>query len=125
MWIVSVNAEESTKMMRGLEYVQKRVTKDGEESKSYEKRLRELRLFSLEKTSRLGVGLFSQETSTRTRGHSLRLHQGRLDIRRNFFMGMVVRHWNGLPSEVMESPSLEVFKKCLDMALSVMASLGR
>ncbi|PKU35625.1 hypothetical protein llap_14069 [Limosa lapponica baueri] len=96
------------KMIRGLEHF------------GYENRLRELGLFSLEKTlgrpfnglpvpeggyRRDGEGLLMREGSYRTRGNDFKL-PFRIDIRKKFFTLRMVRHCNRFPREVVDAPSL-------------------
>jgi len=56
-------------------------------------------------------------------GFKLKEASFRLDIRNKFFTVRVVKHWNGLPGEVVDAPSLEVFKVRLDRALSNLMEL--
>ncbi|KFP36570.1 hypothetical protein N324_11257, partial [Chlamydotis macqueenii] len=112
------------KMIRGLEHL------------SYEDRLRELGLFSLEKRrlqgdliavfqylqgayKKYGERLFSRACCDRTRGNDFKIEGGRfrLDTRKKKFTMRVVEHWNRLPREA-DTPSLETFKARLDEAVS-------
>ncbi|KFP34477.1 hypothetical protein N325_02880, partial [Colius striatus] len=121
-----------------LEKVQHRATKmiKGIEHLSYEERLRELGLFSLEKRTlrgdliniykylkgecqEVGTSLFSIVDSKRTRGNGMKLEHKKfhLNIKENYFTMRVMEQRHRLPRGVVESPSLEVFKTHLDIFL--------
>ncbi|KFP27533.1 hypothetical protein N325_02479, partial [Colius striatus] len=112
------------KMIRGLEHL------------SYEERLRELGLFSLEKRRPRGdliniykylqggcqefeASIFSTLSSSSTRGNEMKLEHKKfhLNILKIYFSVRVTEPWHRLPKEVVESPYLEVFKNHLDMFL--------
>jgi len=54
---------------------------------------------------------------TRGNGNKLKHRKFRLNIGKNLFTLRAREHWNKLPREVVESPSLEIFKTRLDTVL--------
>jgi len=63
--------------------------------------------------------VFSVVRSDRTRGNGHKLKQRKLQMkmRKNFFPLRVTEPWPRLPRGAVESPSLEIFKTCLDKVL--------
>ena len=77
-----------------------------------------------------GDRLFSRVCGNSTRGNGFngfKLKEGRsrLDKRKNSFTMRVVRHWNRLPSDLVDALSLETFKARLDKALGNLMELWR
>jgi len=70
-----------------------------------------------------GENLFIRACCDRARSNGFKLREGRFRLEdslvwKTVFKMRVVKHWNGLPREVVEAPSLEAFKARLDEALS-------
>lgn len=103
---------------------------------SFEERLRDLGLYSLEKRTLKGDlinvhknprkecqdhrdKLFSLVPSNRMRSNRHKLKHGKFhqNMRKKVFTEQVTEHWNRLPRKAMECPSLEVSKTLLDAIL--------
>ena len=113
----------------------------GLRASTYEDRLKEIGLWTLEKRrlmfdmiqvykvlnnvgnielSVLKIGDNSSERiNTRSQSDSLNLVKKRssLDIRKHFFTERVVEHWNRLPSEDKHAPTLRIFKNAIKKSL--------
>ena len=75
--------------------------------------------------SKEGDRLLSRVYWDMPRWNGFKLKEGRfrLDIKKRLFMIKVVKHWNRLPKEVVDVPSLETFKLRLDEAQSTLIQL--
>lgn len=122
-----------------LERVQRRATKliPAIKRLEYKDRLKELNMFSIKRRCirgdmiqvyKMGASgnetsfqaMFRLDASNRVRGHDRKLKKEhcRLDSRKNFFSQRVINFWNGLPPEVVNSPSLEIFKSRIDLFMN-------
>ena len=119
-----------------IERVQRRFTKIPAQLKSlsYAERLEKLGLTTLEKRRERGdlietykilnnyydcpelSDLFTRNSNTRTRGHNFKLEtkKHKTNIGKNLIANRIVRTWNKLPSEVVNSKSMNQFKNRLD-----------
>ena len=117
-----------------LERIQHRITRMilGLRKIPYKERLRRLKLWSLdERRNRADLteafkcirdlsgidflSLFEMPSMIHLRGHSskLRKKRSRLDVRKYFFSDRVLDRWNSLPENIVQSSSLNSFKRGL------------
>jgi len=123
------------KHVDSIENVQRRATRQivGLKDKTYEERLRHLKLPTLSYRRLRGdmietfkiltnkydevvcTGLFELNKSS-TRGHSLKIHKqhANSNVRKYFFTNRVVDAWNSLPNSVIDAPSIKSFESRLD-----------
>src|SRR5215813_7885982 len=104
---------------------------DGMQGKSYQQRLEELDLYSLEKRRRRGDlieafkiikgidhinGFFELSDNDTTRGHNLKLkkHRAHLLNRYYFLNQRVVKDWNCLAGEIESISTVKEFKGLID-----------
>src|SRR5215813_3902932 len=100
-----------------IERIQRRATKlmEGLQGKDYKDRLKELKMYSLEKRRKRGdlietfkiikgkdiiSGMFEKDNNDRTRGHKLRKTRANLQLRYYFFNTRVINDWNYLPADI-------------------------
>lgn len=124
------------KDIEAIENVQRRATKMLPKLKDipYEDRLKHLKLPTLRfrrlrgdmietykimnniYDERVTKGLFTRNTSERTRGHTLKINKNncRLDIRKHYFTNRVVDVWNSLPDEIVTAKNVKAFERRLD-----------
>ena len=121
-----------------IEKIQKRATKMIPElrGKSYAQRLKDLDIHSLETTSLRGRLIevfkilnkfhnvdykkffrFDNNNITRSNGQKFRNRRSETNTAKNFFTNEVVGRWNDLPREVVNSSTVDSFKKNLDKHL--------
>ena len=117
-----------------VEQVQRRATKliPGFQDKTYEDRLKELKLYSMEyrrkrgdykiiykiinEIDRIHPSQLFQFATGNTRGHSKKLFKQSVnkDVRKHVFSQRVIDAWNSLTEDIISSKSLNIFKAKLD-----------
>lgn len=59
----------------------------------------------------------SRVMSNRTTLNGLKMGRLRLDMKKKFFTGKVVKHWNKLPKDMVTTSTLEILRKRVDVVL--------